>query len=86
MFYTLHSCRFEYFYTLQCCLSCVVEFCRCGLQSEREESYINLCLDLVAAGSVSDCVQEYLKVSDQRSILTLNQMLSICLNMSVKVI
>ncbi|XP_026154404.1 uncharacterized protein LOC113125269 [Mastacembelus armatus] len=33
----------------------------CGIQSMREEEYINLSLDLVPGGSVSQCLQEYLK-------------------------
>ncbi|XP_051263014.1 ubiquitin carboxyl-terminal hydrolase 37-like [Dicentrarchus labrax] len=33
----------------------------CGMQSMREEDYINLSLDLVPGGSVSEFLQEYLK-------------------------
>ncbi|XP_059210375.1 uncharacterized protein LOC131989194 [Centropristis striata] len=35
----------------------------CGIQSMREEDYINLSLDLVHGGSVNQCLQEYFKVS-----------------------
>ncbi|XP_032400519.1 ubiquitin carboxyl-terminal hydrolase 37 isoform X2 [Etheostoma spectabile] len=33
----------------------------CGMQSTREEDYITLSLDLVPGGTVSQCLQEYLK-------------------------
>ncbi|XP_008336221.1 ubiquitin carboxyl-terminal hydrolase 37-like [Cynoglossus semilaevis] len=33
----------------------------CGVTSAKEEEYINLSLDLVPGGTVSDCLEEYLK-------------------------
>ncbi|XP_034712604.1 ubiquitin carboxyl-terminal hydrolase 37-like [Etheostoma cragini] len=33
----------------------------CGMQSTRKEDYINLSLDLVPGGTVSQCLQDYLK-------------------------
>ncbi|XP_071315212.1 uncharacterized protein [Trachinotus anak] len=33
----------------------------CGIQSKREEDHVNLSLDLVPGGSVSHCLQDYLK-------------------------
>ena len=37
-------------------------FCRCGMQSTREENFINLSLDLVPGGTVRQCLQGYFKV------------------------
>ncbi|XP_058481990.1 ubiquitin carboxyl-terminal hydrolase 26-like isoform X2 [Solea solea] len=36
----------------------------CGVQSFKNEDYINLALDLVPGGSLSDCLEEYLKESE----------------------
>lgn len=41
----------------------VLLLCRCADKSTKDEEYLNLALDLEASGTVSQCLQEHLKVS-----------------------
>ena len=57
----------------RCCLTLIVPLlCRCGMRSIRQEDNMNLFLDLVPGGSVSQSLQDYLKVGDFKHIALLN--------------
>ena len=66
-------------------------FCRCGLQSVTIQDFTNLSLNLVKGGSINQCLEMYLKVSDisadsSSSHSTVWGLLVLCLNEFVQVI